>query len=195
MHCGKPLKDETEEYCADCRKRKSYITQGKALWLHRDPVPAAVYRFKYKNRRSYGKIFAREMVEQYEKQIGRWQSPGDYSGSAASAQKRRKRGYNQAEILAEEIGVLTGIPVRKDVLFRIRKTVPQKNLDTEGRKKNLQGAFAVSGKWRPVKNVLLVDDIYTTGSTVEHAAKVLRKAGSRKCLFFDHKHWTRYLSI
>ena len=182
MHCGKPLEDETEEYCADCRKRKSYITQGKALWLHRDPVPAAVYRFKYKNRRSYGKVFAREMVEQYEKQIGRWQVR-EIIPVPLHRSKRRERGYNQAEILAEEIGALTGIPVRKDVLFRIRKTVPQKKLDTEGRKKNLQGAFAVSGKWRPVKNVLLVDDIYTTGSTVEHAAKVLRKAGAENVYF------------
>ena len=69
MHCGKPLKDETEEYCPDCGKRlagkrkhadggklqRSALDQGRSLWLHREPVLGALYRFKYRNRRRWGR--------------------------------------------------------------------------------------------------------------------------------------------
>ena len=182
VHCGKPLRDCTQEYCTDCRTKKSWVAQGRALWLHREPVPGAIYRFKYRNRRSYAKVFAREM----EKYYGSWirkREIGVMIPVPLHAARRRHRGYNQAELLAEELSVLTGIPVEKKALFRIRNTIPQKSLDTGERKKNLQGAFAVSGRWKPVKNVLLIDDIYTTGSTIEHAARVMHRAGAENVYF------------
>ena len=46
MHCGRPLRSETEEFCHDCRKKRSYIRQGRSVWLHCGPVQGAVYRFK-----------------------------------------------------------------------------------------------------------------------------------------------------
>ena len=97
--------------------------------------------------------------------------------------RKRKRGYNQAEILAEELGCLLHIPVRKDVLYRIRKTRPQKSLNDTERIRNLKGAFAVSGKETVKAKVLIVDDIYTTGSTIRRCAKMLRLAGAEKVYF------------
>ena len=182
MHCGKPLKDGTAEYCADCRRRKSYITQGKSLFLHKDPVPGAVYRFKYRNRRSYGVQFAEKMAQRYGEQIKRWRI-AEIVPVPLHASRKRKRGYNQAEILAEQLSMLTGIPVRSDVLFRIKNTVPQKKLGNEEREKNISGAFAVSRGWNAPENVLLIDDIYTTGSTLEHAAKMVRRAGAENVYF------------
>ena len=97
--------------------------------------------------------------------------------------KKRKRGFNQAEILARELSEQTGIPVYTDVLFRIRKTSPQKMLGPGERKANLKGAFAVSAKWKACRNVLLIDDIYTTGSTIERCAGMLKKAGTENVWF------------
>ena len=65
MRCGKMLKDEVAEYCEDCAKRKSYITQGRSLWLHQKPVSDALYRFKYHNKRCYGLVFSEKLAEKY----------------------------------------------------------------------------------------------------------------------------------
>ena len=65
MRCGKMLKDEVAEYCEDCAKRKSYITQGRSLWLHQKPVSDALYRFKYHNKRCYGSVFSEKLAEKY----------------------------------------------------------------------------------------------------------------------------------
>ena len=73
--------------------------------------------------------------------------------------------------------------MRRDALLRIRKTSPQKMLAGEGRYRNVASAFAVSGKWNPKNNVLLVDDIYTTGSTMESAARLLCSAGVENVYF------------
>lgn len=182
MHCGKPLRDETAEYCQDCRKRRSFIQRGCSVWVHRYPVSSSVYRFKYRNRRSYGNVYALEMAEKYGEQLNMWKI--DLIVPIPLFRKKKKRrGYNQAEILAKELSRITGIPMRNDVLFRIRETLPQKNLDNRQRMQNLQGAFAVPSWWEPEENVLLVDDIYTTGSTLEHAAKILKKAGVQNVYF------------
>lgn len=182
MHCGKPLEDDTKEFCMDCSRRSSCLEQGRALWLHKDPVPGAVYRYKYKNKRSYGAIFAEEMMSAYGEFMKRW-GIGAILPIPLHSSKMRQRGYNQAELLARELSVRSGIPCRSDVLFRIRKTVPQKSLDARERRQNMQGAFAVSARWEPVSAVLLIDDIYTTGSTLERAALVLKKAGVQKVYF------------
>ncbi len=182
MRCGKPVRRREQEYCPDCRQTDSELTQGRSLWLHREPVSGAVYRFKYGNRRAWGRIFAGEMARVYGDQIRRW-GIEVIIPVPLHRSRRRKRGFNQSEILAAELSRMTGIPVRDDVLFRIRKTVPQKKLGREGRKANLKNAFGVIRRWKPCRNVLLIDDIYTTGSTLERSAAVLKKAGVQNVYF------------
>lgn len=182
MRCGKPLRDETREYCRDCEARSSFFDQGYGMWLHREPVSGAVYRFKYKNKRNWGRIFAVELAEHYEGQIRAW-GIEEIIPIPLHSTRKRKRGFNQSEVVAGILSELTGIPCRTDVLFRIRKTVPQKQLDRRGRKDNLMGAFGVSREWNACENVLLIDDIYTTGTTVGRAAKMLKKAGAQNVYF------------
>lgn len=97
--------------------------------------------------------------------------------------KQRRRGYNQAELLADALGRAMQIPVNKKAVFRIRRTKPQKNLDDRQREQNLRGAFGVSVQWRAPASVLLVDDIYTTGSTMHRISGMLKKAGAEKVYF------------
>ena len=182
MRCGKPLEKAEQEYCRDCAKHDAAYEQGRSVWVHREPVSGAIYRFKYGNKRNYGRIFAGEMAEHCGVQIRRW-GVEEIIPIPLHPARKRKRGYNQAEILAEELGCLLHIPVRKDVLYRIRKTRPQKSLNGTERIRNLKGAFAVSGKETVKAKVLIVDDIYTTGSTIRRCAKMLRLAGAEKVYF------------
>ncbi len=182
MRCGKPLEKAEQEYCRDCSRQDTVYEQGRSMWVHREPVSRAIYKFKYENKRNYGRIFAGEMAEHCGAQIRRWGIEEIIPVPLHPARKR-KRGYNQAEILAEELGGLLHIPVRKDVLYRIRNTRPQKSLNDTERIRNLKGAFAVAKNQKLKEKVLLVDDIYTTGNTIRRTAKMLRLAGAQKVYF------------
>ncbi len=98
------------------------------------------------------------------------------------ASKQRQRGYNQAELLAESFCQVTGLPLQRHGLERVRETEAQFTLKAAEREKNLQSAFAVGKrlqKSRSAASVLLLDDIYTTGATARAAADVLRRQGIR----------------
>ena len=100
-----------------------------------------------------------------------------------SRKRKRKRGFNQAELLAKELGRGLGIPVDGKSLARVRDTNPQKQMDARGRRVNLRNAFAWKGKDRARGNILLIDDIYTTGNTIDAAARVLKSNGAGKIYF------------
>lgn len=177
--CGKPIQDSRREYCFDCEKKKHFFVQGKALWVYEKKVKESVYRFKYQNKREYGRIYAKEIAEKY----GEWiRSKGIQAIVPVPLHKnrRRQRGYNQAEILARELGRCLKIPVRTDILFRVRDTNPQKTLSDTERKNNLKKAFKSTGSIVQLDHILIVDDIYTTGSTLDAAALALLDAGVKE---------------
>lgn len=183
MKCGQPLREEEREYCEDCTRHSRAYEQGRSLWIHGGRVSHAIYQFKFHNKRYYAGIFAEETAARY----GGWMSRckiEEIIPVPLHPSRRRKRGFNQAELLAEEIGRSTGIHVNPKVVYRIRNTRPQKELDDRERYQNLKGAFGVSASWTAKKNVLLVDDIYTTGSTIDRIARLLKKAGVQNVYFF-----------
>lgn len=98
--------------------------------------------------------------------------------------RQRKRGYNQAAVIAKSMGRELHLPVDEKTLFRVRNTVPQKALNDRERRRNLSGAFQIrKGAELPEGEcVLLIDDIYTTGSTLDAAALCLRQ--STKCTVY-----------
>ena len=103
----------------------------------------------------------------------------------------KKRGYNQAELLAKELSLKTGLLCSANVLLRHKPTKPQFELKKEQRRDNIRGAFTVfkknkkdiGGKW-----IILVDDITTTGSTLRECAKVLKKSGAEKVMGVTFAH-------
>jgi len=101
--------------------------------------------------------------------------------------KLKIRGYNQSEELAKELSKTLKIPVVSDVLVKIKKTPPQMELSKQDREKNLLGAFVINKRAgvsdTPAlneKKIFLVDDVYTTGSTMEECAKVLKEVGVKQ---------------
>lgn len=182
MKCGKPIQYKEQEYCFDCGRKKHSYDRGYSVWLHKKPASDAIYRFKYGNQRRYGYYFGQEMGKIFQQKLRA--KDIDVIIPIPLHRKRRKiRGYNQAEILAEELGKCMGVPVESNWLCRKVYTNPQKELGRKERGKNLRHVFQISKDFRPVKSVLLVDDIYTTGSTVDSAAEVLKSHGVSKVYF------------
>jgi ComF family protein len=92
--------------------------------------------------------------------------------------RERERGYNQSELLARELGGLTGLPVEKSALKRIRNTPPQVGMtNQEERQRNIEGAFACSLDMSE-RDILLIDDVVTTGSTMFACAKALKASNT-----------------
>ena len=128
MKCGKPVLNPRKEYCRDCEKRERSFTQGKALWVYEKEVRESLYRFKYQNRREYGRVYAREAAGRY----GMWIKSRKIEAIVPvplHKNKKKKRGFNQAEVFAKELGEILAIPVHTTLLIRSRDTKPQKTLN------------------------------------------------------------------
>jgi competence protein ComFC len=98
-----------------------------------------------------------------------------------SKKKLKWRGFNQAEEIAKELAEFFKIPLISDCLFKMRETKDQVELSEKERKENVKGAFFVKNKEKIAgKNILLVDDVFTTGATLEEAARVLKEARAKK---------------
>ncbi len=181
MRCGKPLGPggARSEYCEDCRKHTHAFVQGRAVFVYGGAVARAMHGMKYKNRRDYAAVFAREAYET----LGGWIrhiQPQALVPVPLHPRRRRTRGYNQAQLLAAELSGLTGIPVECGLIRRNENTRPQKELNVDERKNNLKNAFQMSKNSVHLMKVLVIDDIYTTGSTADAVAKTLQEAGIEK---------------
>lgn len=180
--CGKPIRYEEKEFCHDCTKEEFFYERGLSVWLHKGPVRWSVYQFKYHNRRVYAEFYAEEMYRLYGDKIKEW-GIQVILPVPLHPKRRRKRGFNQAEVLAKELGKRCNIPIDTSSLIRTVNTRPQKELDDRKRKKNIRNAFQVTKHWKEVENVLLIDDIYTTGNTINSIARVLKEKGAEKVYF------------
>ena len=178
LKCGKELETQDTEYCLGCRKGKRSFEFGAALLNYNEISARSMAQIKYQDRREYLDYYSEEMVRRLGHRISRMKAQFLVPVPVHPARKRQ-RGYNQAEELAVRLGKLTGIPVYTQALVRIKKTAPQKELTAGERLKNLEKAFAVRKEFLPpgTEGVILVDDIYTTGSTAEACSRVLKSAG------------------
>jgi len=91
--------------------------------------------------------------------------------------KKRKRGYNQAQVLAEELSRIWQLPVLDDLVVRVKNTRPMKEIEGTERQNNLKKAFKLGKNDVKLNTIIIIDDIYTTGSTVDAVAKVCREGG------------------
>ena len=174
MRCGKQIKMDSDEYCIDCKKKKHSFTEARTTFVYTGRMKNAMYRFKYANRRCYSGTFVSEMLRANGKWI-KYINPDVIIPVPMYKKKQRKRGYNQAEVLAKELSKATGIPMEKDFVVRKRDTIPMKNLHKASqRKANLFDAFKINKNGVKFNRILLVDDIFTTGATFDNVAKVLQ---------------------
>lgn len=175
--CGKELRDDTKEYCTDCSVKKHYFKLNVAVFEYSDMVSKSLYKFKYHNRRTYARFYGEAIAKHCANDIRRW-NPDVIVPVPIHYKKRIKRGYNQAALIARELGKEINIYVDEKYLYRVVNTRPMKELNKTTRKKNVENAFKIYKNVVKYKKIILVDDIYTTGSTLDACAKALLGAGA-----------------
>ena len=176
---------DAESLLRKMRNSRSFEA-GRALFVYDGIMQESMARFKYSSRREYGAVYAEELYRHY----GSWvkqTGAGMLVPVPVHPARYRRRGYNQAEILARHFGKLSGLPVGTEMIARIKDTRPQKELSAGERKRNLAGAFSVGRQVRELNQipecVIIMDDIYTTGSTMEACSAVLKETGIRRIYF------------
>ena len=180
LRCGTPIYS-LAKYCLTCKNNKRYFKFARSLLIYENKVASAIKKFKYENKKFIGKYLAKFMAEtfyKYEKDFGEI----DYLIAVPLyPSKQKERGFNQSEILADELSKIINIPVLKNNLVRIKNTQTQTKLSYKERQENLENAFKVLN-WREIKNkrVILIDDVLTTGSTINHCSMVLKNSGAKE---------------
>ncbi len=179
--CGKPV-DDKELLCRDCMKGKHVYDEGCAALIYDEYMSKSIYRFKYNGKREFAHFYGRVMYECLADKIGTW---GVDAIVPVPIHRKRlaKRGYNQAALIAKELGKRLRIPVNERIIVRSGATGAQKRLSARERQNNLKKAFKVTQNVVKLDSVLIVDDIYTTGATVDAMARVLKNAGVKRVYF------------
>lgn len=184
LKCGKELVHKEAEYCLSCMRHPKSFVYGTALLNYNEVSAKSMAQIKYNNKREYLDFYSEEMVLRMGRKLKRMNADALVPVPVHPSRKR-VRGFNQAEELAQRIAKKLSLPVCSDMLVRVKRTLPQKELSPGERLNNLEQAFAV--KWErilpDIQSVILVDDIYTTGSTIEACTRVLRQAGIRQIYF------------
>ncbi len=186
--CGRILERGEEGWCASCQEELPWTEPNEAkavefcdvclspLW-YRDSVREGVHRYKFGGGRGHAKLFGQLMAQCLQ---DRWEKRADLiTWAPLHPKRRRKRGYDQAELLARRVGELTGLPV-ENTLEKIRATAVQSQTGgDEVRKANVQGAYrALPGLDLTGKQIILIDDVATSGATLAECASALRQAGA-----------------
>lgn len=165
------------DICSKCLKEeKRPWKKAVAAMNYKDSIRQAVKDFKYNRRTHFARLLGELAAKAWKEQGGR----ADCVVPVPMHWTRRIfRGYNQTELLASVFSRASGVPMAK-LLRRVRRTPKQANLSREERKKNLRGAFKISGikrDFRKTQSILLLDDVLTTGATLEAASETLLKSG------------------
>ncbi|HEC78602.1 MAG TPA: ComF family protein [candidate division WOR-3 bacterium] len=173
--CGRPVKKTRT--CFFCKEEK-YVSHGRAWMLFIPPVDNVIHHFKYRKKTDLATMLGRGMANiiladhQLKKAEKIIPVPLFWT-------KFLKRGYNQAALLAKTISRECDMEYA-DILKRIKDTKTQTRLSTEARRKNVYGAFMLKSGEVEGKNVLLIDDVMTTGATINECARVLKQAGAKE---------------
>jgi ComF family protein len=181
--CGVPLGGDPAASCAPCRSAPPAFATARAAGLYLpsaaggNVLARAVQRLKYDRRRALAQAFGRLMASRYPFGPDALLIP-----VPLHPRRLRGRGFNQAELLAAELARRRGLALAPAALVRPRATVAQPGLGAAARRRNLCDAFRVAAPSALVagRDVVLVDDVLTTGATADACARVLRDAGARR---------------
>ncbi|MCG8401937.1 MAG: ComF family protein [Firmicutes bacterium] len=172
-----PAAGDVRGTCAHCGGGRPFDL-ARSVGPYEGPLREAVHRLKYRKVRWLARPLAALMSETV-RQEPLFQRSAGLVPVPLSPDRENRRGFNQAALLAGALGEITGIPVLKGVAARVRETPPQTCLSRRERLRNLEGAFAVTAPHLVKKrNITIVDDVYTTGSTVSILSQELRQAGT-----------------
>lgn len=174
LRCGLPMATTGE--CGDCLQRPPALTQTRAVFVYGFPLDRLVPRFKFHRDLAAGRLMAELMAGP----LSSAPRPDAIVPVTLHPHRIRQRGYDQALELARPLAAALALPLQPDLLHRVRATAPQSELDAGQRQRNVARAFRVVPHAALPGHVALVDDVMTTGATLQAAARALLGAGVRR---------------
>jgi len=192
--CGRPFESENVLetapgfLCGSCRNDLYYFDKARAVGKYEGVLKEAIHQFKYKPTRigmgkpSLGRHLAELMIHHGTPSL----NVGSFDAIMPiplHKSRQRHRGFNQSEVLARFLGHYYRIPLDVDHLYRVKETRPQTGLSGHERAENVKGAFVIrKAEELKGKKIVLIDDVFTTGATVNEASRVLKEAKAGEVL-------------
>ena len=185
--CGKPLADnDPGPLCFSCAEisaggRQHAFDKGYVCTAYDSVAQAVIFALKYGSRSDIGDNIGEILYDRMLSEFDADELAGMYDLIVPVPifnEKKKKRGYNHADLMAESFAKRAGIRCESDLVLRTRATKPMKGLGPEERKANISGAFEVRGRKRGMikgSRILLIDDVFTTGATIDEIASVLKE--------------------
>ncbi|MGD0566023.1 MAG: ComF family protein [Candidatus Goldiibacteriota bacterium] len=172
--CAKPFNSPHPAACRECAERKNHFSRVEPAGIYEGGLRNLIRGMKFYYKSSAARVLAGLIMERTD--TGIFEGAHMLVPAPLGKKSERERGFNQTFAIARVVSSATGLPVVR-ALAKIRETAPQNSLDRKERMKNLSGAFKavfdVGGK-----TVIIVDDVFTTGATINEAAKTLMEAGA-----------------
>jgi ComF family protein len=168
--------------CGQCLRQPPAFSEVVVPWRYDFPIDALVTRFKHQGKWPMGRLLAELLGQSLEHRFADGLQRPDCLLPVPLARKRlRQRGYNQAEMLARWLGAQLAIPMDDHVLRRVLETPAQQGLDAKARQRNLRKAFVLADDANVAgRHFAVVDDVLTTGATLNAVTQLLIKAGARR---------------
>lgn len=187
--CGVPA-DISYDYphesfeCGPCRRGNFVFDQARSLGVYDSVLKQLIRNFKY-GKRSGAIREVDSLLDEYFSRAGDTYRGFGVVPVPLHVRKLKERGFDQAYLIAQSTARRLGLPLWDRVLTRVRETEPQARKDKGHRRENVRGAFRMDrAREAAGRDILLVDDVFTTGSTVNEIAKVLKKAGAGRVHVF-----------
>lgn len=181
--CSYPFEYDMGEdaLCATCISHPPPYQKARAVFRYNDHSKTLIHNFKYKDRVHAAPYFAKWMVRSSSELL---KNADMLVPVPLHRYRLMRRYYNQSALLANELGKLCAIPVAPQLLIRTKHTAPQHRLTDSQRQKNVHGAFKLHPRFDNIagKKILLIDDVMTTGSTLNACSRILTKAGAEVTL-------------
>ena len=177
--CGRSILRQEESLCGNCKRHHFSFSGGMMLYQLTEEIEGAITELKYHGRKDKGLFFGMRAGERFQEKLKDLGIQGIVP-VPIHKERRRKRGYNQAEIIGKGLEKQTGIPLYSDVLKRNKKTKALKDCSPVERLQNLFSAMDCEDLPGELKRILLIDDIFTTGATMEACSRKLLDAGAEE---------------
>jgi ComF family protein len=186
--CALPLPSDLSHssniICGRCQKKSPAFDYSVSLFRYEQPIIWLIKQLKFRERlphaRLLGDMLADRLTQMFEQNsMGNGHLPECILPVPLHKNRITSRGFNQSIELAKSVARKTGLPLELNLIERVRETESQTGLDAGQRRKNLQGAFKMTSS-TGYRHVAIVDDVVTTGSTVNELAKVLKRAGVKR---------------
>jgi ComF family protein len=194
IHCGKRIDKQSDYLCQECLAKIEYlfpvVTKVDGLSYdylisivkYRDVVVSLIHNLKFFNLSSISDFIA-ELIYKQIKKIKLILDVNIITAVPLHSVRKRERGYNQSALIAQKLAFLLNCEYRSDIIERVNYTVSQATLEHENRKRNINQAFKLKKNIDlKHKSVILLDDVFTTGSTAEECCKVLKMTEAKKII-------------